>query len=181
MKDVDLIDAIATRCEEGLAALGYNTRNFPLLQSYQPRQQGVPTGNSVYVEKLYSHVYGSPSLGLKYDSNKDVFIEKEGQIYNTTFQISVLLPQIPGNTDIPTAADVAEHLQRWISSRASLRIFRSKGLSIYRILDVKNRKFQDDQEQHEAFPSFDVTFNHINSLESEIGAVKRVVGRIIGV
>lgn len=186
MKDVDLIDTISTRCELALAALGYNTETFPMLQNYQPRQQGTPIGNSVWIEKLYSHVYGSPGYEFNYvnDTHQQVngyFKEKENQLYNTTFQITVLLPQIPGNTDIPTASDVAEYLQRWLASRASLREFRKSGLSIYRILDVRNPKFKDDQEQYEAHPSFDVTFNHMNSLETDIGAVQRVSGRIIRV
>lgn len=179
MHDVDLIDTVATRIEAGLAAAGYP--NIPVLQNYQPNQQGVPIGNSVWIEKLFDKPIGWTENRLKWYESSQIYQESESQNYNTPFQISVLLPQVPGDTTLPTASDMANFLQRWMTSRATRRLFKGLGISIFRVTDVRNSKFQDDQSQYEARPSFDLTINHNNALITDVHPVYRVEGKLIGV
>lgn len=179
MRDVDLIDLIATRAETALTAI--NMADTPVLQNYQPNQQGVPTGPTVWFEKIIDHAYGWPSVKKIYNEERDVFEEREDQGYTTVFQISALVPQEPGNTNIPTASDLLKYLQRYLTSNASRQIYRAQGAAIFRVTDIRNPKFEDDQSQFEARPSFDITFTHNDVLVTDIPAVTKVIPRIFAV
>lgn len=179
MRDVDLIDLIATRIETALAAI--NHASVPVLQKHQPNQQGIPTGPSIWLYKMFDHPYGWPSVKLKYDSIQNLYVEREVQLYNSTFQISALWPQTPGDDTLPTASDVLNYLQRYLTSRASIKLWKDNEASIFKIMMATNPAFMDDQSQHEYHPNFQIVFNHELDLKSNVPAVKRVIPRIIAI
>lgn len=179
MKDVELIDTLATRIEQALAAMGYP--GVPVIQKHQPTQQGAPTGNQVYFDLLYSQVYGWSMKSSKYVNDESefingIFIDKEDQIYNTTIQISAMFPQIPGNTTIPTSHDALQYIQRYIASRPTIREWKKKELSLFRVTEIRIPKFFDDQSQFEFNPNFDIILSHRNALEITTPAVARAIG-----
>lgn len=176
MKDVDLIDMLARRLEEGLAL--YGKEGVYVSQKTQPTQQGVTLGDSVYLEKLFDQVYGWAMPSTKYIPDDDQFQEKEDQLYITKFQISGLFPQIPGNTDIPTASDVLNHLKRFMTCRRTIQLFNKVQVQIFRVTNVTNPKIFDEQSQFEMIPSFDLDIVHRNALLLSVPAVHRVEGTI---
>jgi len=179
MQDVDLIDAVASRLEEGLRSIGL-TQTL-VVQRYQPTQQGVPSEDSVWLEKLFDHVHGSPEINHFFKPLENTYNEMETQVYVTTFQVSALFAQTPGDTSKPTASDVANYLKRFITSRETIRQFKKKGLSFFRVTDVRNVKFSDDMSQFEAFPAFDIAIVHNNSLTSVIGAATSWRTKIVSI
>ncbi len=179
MRDVDLIDLLATRIEVGLASAGL--LNVPVLKKTMPNQQGMPTGDVVYFQKLFSHVYGSPMYSTIYNQLADNFTERESQLYVTHFQITAIFPEIPGNVEKQTSSDVASYLQRYLASRASLRYYKEKKVAIYRITDVRDPSFNDDQNQFEIYSNFDIQVIHIGSFDNVIPAIHEVRGRLVSV
>lgn len=177
MNDVALINMIATRIEGGLPSI--TSSSVAVVKSSQPTQQGINTGNNVFISKIYKENYGYPILKTQPQTD-GTFNEVETQIVCSYIRISGLFPEKPGDTSIPTAGDVLEFLKMYLSSRATIREFKENGASILRVKEVMNREFYDDQSQFEDFPYFDIAIVHNQQITTtEIPAIVAVEGNFL--
>lgn len=183
MTDNDLLALVIGILDTSLAtwpfAPGYAVN---VQQKQQPETQGVPPGPSVFVEKLFDHVYGSPLVEYRElaipDPNK--LIEVEDQIYQTTLQIAALVVQDPRKPELPTASDLASVARAILQRRSALRQLNSNKVSVLRVTDVRNGYFTNDQDRQEASPSFDVVLSYVRSVPPvEVGKISRLDETII--
>lgn len=187
MTDVDLIDMLATRIEEGLATYSRaDLSAVPVQKKYQPTQQGIPTGDQIWFNLLFSVPFGWSMRKSEFVNDESQFVngkfkDIEDQIYATRFQISGLFPEVPGDPEKPTANDVLTYLARFITHKANLRDwFKKHQASVYRIDMNNNEKFYDDMSQFESFPSFDLVILHRNAISIDTPAVARAVNNDLG-
>lgn len=187
MRDVDLIDLLATRIDAALAEYPYsNLSGVPVQKKQQPTQQGIPTGNQIWFELLFSVPFGWSMKSVQFVNDttqyvNGIFNETEDQIYQTHFQISGLFPETPGDVTLPTANDVLTYIARYLTHRATIRKwFKESQVSVYRIANNNNSKIFDDMSQFESFPSFDIVLLHRNALVMTTPAVVRAVDDNLG-
>lgn len=173
MDDNALIDLVCVQLEAASAMFGWN---YLVVQKNEPSQEGVPTAPTIFFEKLFDKPYGFPMVESDYQSEFGNFAEVETQLYETTFQISALVPQDPTNLTIPTASDVANYLCMYMKTRTVVAILMQAEVGILRVTDVRNPYFVDDRERFEASPSFDLILTHKRVITMTVPAVDKIVG-----
>ncbi len=142
-----------------------------LARNFQPRQQGTPTGAYVFFFKVGDHRYGHAYRRDLYDVSGEVFQHTEGQVYETTYQFSALIPQDPKVLTALTESDVLNLVSGIIQSDAILASFRAAGAGILRVTEIRNPYFVDERDRYEASPSFDIVLTHKRELVSTLPAV----------
>lgn len=149
------------------------TAGVALARNFQPRLQGAATGPIVYFTKITDRRYGwnrrsdvvdAPALDL-------TFTHTEAQLYETTYQFTALVPQDPAATTELTESDVLNAVSAIIQSDGLMAAFRTAGVGVQRVTDVRNPYFVDDRERFEASPSFDVVLTHYRSVTATIPGV----------
>jgi hypothetical protein len=178
MLDNDLINLVATQLEAASAAAGWN---YIVLQKDQPTQQGIPTAPTVFFEKLFDNNHGWPMDSNAYQSGPNNFLETETQMVNTTFQISALVIQDPTNLALPTASDVANYMQQYMSARWTIAAFNLQQVGVLKVTSVRNPAFEDDKHRFEYNPNFDFVVTHSRSVSNTVNSVNRAVPSTIGV
>jgi hypothetical protein len=182
--DNELLAIVITVLEENLTAWPFPVPDYivNVQQKEQPETQGVPPGPSVFVEKLFDHVYGSPRVDYKElaTPNPNKLLESEEQMYQTTLQIAALSIQDPSQTNLPTASDLASIARAIVQRRSTIRTFNERGLGVLRVTEVRNGYFTNEQDRQEASPSFDVVLTYLRSVPPvEVGKVARLDTKII--
>ena len=167
MTDNQLFALIGAQLTACLAAQGWTAT---ILQKDQPTLQGIPSGNVVFMEKIFDHPYGTAGTAYAYESASNTFNDTETQVYESTFQISTLWPQDPSNDAIPTASDVLNMLKMWLTGGPTIRALIAGGASLLKVSQVRNPAFQDDKDQQEFHPSFDVVMVHNSAVTFSVGA-----------
>jgi hypothetical protein len=180
MLDNQLINLLATQLEAASAAAGWN---YIVVQKDQPTQQGIPTAPTIFFEKLFDNQHGWPMDSYAYQSASNNFTETETQMVNTTFQISALVIQDPTNLSLPTASDVANFMQQYLSARWSINAFMEQDVGMLRVTSVRNPAFNDDRTLYEFNPNFDIVLTHsrtvsgtVNSAASATAATFQSIG-----
>lgn len=144
----------------------------PVYQSFQPTQEGVPTGPAAFIHKIGDRRVGSPGRTDIFDEEEEEFQHTETQPYATTFQISGLASQDPATPNQYTASDIINFMAYILQSSATLVSLRAQGLGIERVMDVRNPYFVDDRGRNEASPSLDFVITHKQIVTSEVPMVQ---------
>lgn len=142
-----------------------------LARSFQPRQQGAPTGGTVFLFKVGDRRYGWPKRRDLVDVNGLIFGHEEEQHCATTYQFSAWVPQNPADTARLTESDVLNLVSGIMQSDTIIEGFRAAGVGIQRITDVRNPYITDERDRFEAVPSFDVVVTHNRVTSTTVPAV----------
>jgi len=158
--DSDLIRLFRSTLMSGLALAGWN---YPVVQRSQSTQQGIPTENTVYFQKLFDYRYGMPcmitTVGTPTAAQNT---ETTTQNMETTFQVSALTILTPSMTvDQVTASDISNYLANILQRRDTIRkMLASNNVNVLRIQKIDNTYFEDDRHRNEAWPTFEVVLTH---------------------
>lgn len=161
--DKELIIAVKEALEIGLTAREVDAG---VKQSYQPTQQGVPTGPTIFIHLLQSKRFGWLTRTNKWDHDEEKIVHEERQWYESTFQVDALSIQDPADLTGPTAADLVSIAASIMQSDATRAFLRTKAIGIYRVTDERNPYYIDDKDRFEASPSFDFTLTHERIVKS---------------
>lgn len=142
-----------------------------LARNFQQTQQGAASGPYVYFVKIGDRRHGSPGRKDTLNILADNFTHEETQVYETTYQLSAWIPQTPANVTSLTESDILNIVSCIIQSDDLLAAFRAAGVGILRVTDVRNPYIEDDRDQFEAVPSFDVVLTHTRKIAATIPAV----------
>ncbi len=184
MLDNDLINLFATRLEAVAASGSWKDANgnlYGVSQKEQPTQQGVTTVPQIFFEKLFDNGYGFPEVTHVFDDVNQIMTEVETQLTETTFQVSALVIQDPTDLTIPTASDVVNFCRGFLMARETIRAWKSVGVSILRVITVRNPYFEDDRHRNEATPSFDIVVTHNRVINNVINFAAEMIGEPIPV
>jgi hypothetical protein len=172
MQDNALIQAFLPIISAGLASQGY--LNIPIVQAYQPTQQGINSSATIYFYKVNDYRYGYVKREDNWDSNTSTMIHTETQLYETIFQINALVIQDPINISY-TASDLINVIAAIMQSENTLTLLQQQDIQILRITDVRNPYFSDDKDRFEASPSFDFTLLHKQIITTNDNVIQTVV------
>lgn len=150
-------------------------------QSYQPRQQGVPTENTVFIQKISNKRVGFLARDDIWDMDTELFVHTEKQWIEATYQITALAIQDPNDSTLLTASDLANVVAQIMQTDATLLALRAQNVGILRVTDVRNPFFTDDRERFEASPSFDFTVTYEQVYISETPVIESTELKIIEV
>jgi len=142
-----------------------------LARNFQPTQQGATTGPAVYFVKIGDKRYGHVSRRDEYNTIPGDFTHTEGQAYETTYQFSAMVPQLPLSDTSLTESDILNMVSGIMQSDTILQAFRAAGVGIQRVTEVRNPYVIDDRDLFEAEPSFDIVFTHSRETVTTIPAV----------
>jgi hypothetical protein len=132
----------------------------PIAQAFQPTQQGVNTGPTVYLYKVGDRRYGFAGRSDVWNQTSSTMVHTETQQYETTLQFSALATQDPATPTQYTASDLLNLIAYTLQSSATVAALQAQGVGVERITDVRNPYFTDDRDRFEASPSFDVVLTH---------------------
>lgn len=182
MTDNQLVQLIAGLIDAGVTSGGWQAFIPPAIQKDQPTQQGTPTGSAVFLEKLFDDPYGWPMASRAYNLTTGNYDEIETQLYRTTFQISGLVKQDPTQVNLPTASDVVNYVKSYVASRQiAMQLQASSGVGIERVTNVRNPPFQDDSDQFEFHPNFDIVVSYTRTIVFSVPAADKVVPSETGI
>jgi len=145
-----------------------------LVKAYQSPRQGVveSTANapttSGYLIKLCDKRDGSPREDYCWNGTSSEMIRTQTSVIHSTFQLTTLAVQTPGNLTQLTASDVANLLADVLQNEYTQHLFIQQGVGILNITDIRNPYFLDDRDQYEASANFDFTLVHTQVLTKSV-------------
>ena len=145
-----------------------------IAKAYQPIREGVEQSSissptvSAYLTKLYDLRDGFPGQADEWSDTSNTETQTQTQVYHSTFQLSTLAVQQPGNVTQLTASDVANLLAALLQNPITMALFQAQGVGILTITDIRNPYFLDDRDRYEASPSFDFTLVHNQVLTKSV-------------
>jgi len=150
-----------------------------VVQANQPTIEGREDGPAVLLYHIGDRRYG----WTKRQDTPDlidplVMVHTETQFYETRIQVGALGPQ-PSATQVPpttTASDLVNTAAGILQSDAAIAALRVSGLAVLRVTDVRAPYMQNDRDQYEAVPSFDLVVTHEQVMVSTLPAA--VVGEL---
>lgn len=171
MRDNELIQLFLPIITNGLSVRGLS--DVEVVQAFQPEQQGMQSGRTVYFYKLFNHRYGVFSTESSWDGAQE--IQTTLQPCETTFKITTYAIQDPTDVNSLTASDLANIVADILNEQATVETLAAQEVGIYRIADVGNGYFIDDKNRHEAAPSFNFTLTHKYTSTTVINPVSGLV------
>lgn len=172
MTDNQLFSLIITALGAGLTDRGFT--GVTIMQGFPPTRQGLPSGATVLVSKLPDVPRGHTKRDSVWDFDESVMRHVEEQVYEATFQINALVPQVPIDVSTPTSADLARACRAVMQSSKTLGLLYAARVGILRINEIRNTPFVDDKQRNEYDPSFDFTLTHTDRFESTDDVATRV-------
>ena len=153
--------------------------NVPVIQFDPLTTQGRPSGPTVLFQKIGDRRYGwTKREDVPDEDAPTLMIHRETQFYESTYQFEAVgqSPQ-PGVTlPTATASDLVNLAAAVAQSDAFMATLRLAGLAVLRVTDVRNPFMQNDRDQFEAVPSFDLVVTHEQIMLSTTPAA--VVGEL---
>lgn len=158
-----------------------------IVKAYQPVRQGVeaspgyePT-RSGYLTKLTDTRDGSPREAYVWDEVNQVETRTQTTVIHSTFQLTTLAVQVPGNTTQLTASDVANLLSAVLQNQYTIHLFQQQGVGILNITDIRNPYFIDDRNNYEASANFDFVLVHNQVLTKSVSYTDTVTVTLLPV
>lgn len=155
--------------------------NLPIVQAFQPTQQGVNTQATAYLYKIGDHRLGTPYRTDAWDVVNGVMMHTELQDYETTFQISALVTQDPLTPTQLTASDVLNQIAYILQSSKTIAALAAQSVGMLRVEEVRNPYFTDDRGRNEASPSFDFVVQHKQIVMSQSDPISDVTFDLVPV
>ena len=157
MREIDLAILLRSVLVDGLTSRGITAN---VKQSNQPRQQGIPTTATVFFFHVGTINVGYPEKKDVWNSGNDNFDHTETQNRESRWQINALAPQLPSSTTAMTAADYALAAAAIMQSDSTIVALKNAGVGVQHITNVRSVWFQDEKQQNEENPTFDVILSH---------------------
>lgn len=152
--------------------------------SFQPTQEGRPSTPTVFFAAIGNYRYGWMSRESKWDSAAGSMRLHETQAMETTVQFSAYL----GNSTDPNAATPSDALSAVcgvMQGEEFIEKARIFGIQVLRVTDQKIIPFQNESNQWERMPTFDIVIKHtdyfvdsvqiVNAFEFEMHAVPDII------
>lgn len=148
------------------------------MQRFQPIQQGRPNNRTVYWHKLNdrrigtAHVTNTPTdAGI---------VRREVQSMSTTLQLTCTQP-VDIAADALTQADVLGIVAASLQGQNAVAWFIERGLSVERVTDIRTIYVNNDRDQNEPSPSFDITLKHNDIFVDDVPQINEYELRILSV
>ena len=172
MLDNQLIKIFLPIINNGL--IGEGLVNVSVRQNYQPTNQGIKSGQSVYFFKVSDERRGTVGVREKFDALNSLMIREEITSYESTFQVSAYSIQDPTDTDQLTASDLVNVVSEILQRENTVQTLTANSIGILRIGQIRNPYFINERNNFEASPSFDFVLSHNQTRVTEIPVVESI-------
>lgn len=152
-------------------ALNFMTR-------YQPLQQGRPNPRTVYWHLIANQRIGSAQVTTT-GSGLNI-VRREEQSMAMTLQFTCTQP-VDLAADALTQGDVLNIVAASLQGQSAVAWFMERGLSFERITQIRNVYVNNDRDQNEPNPSFDVVIKHTDVFVDDVPEVTDYELRILSV
>lgn len=176
MLDSQLVTILGGEIERALVMGLPNLGPCEVIQKGQPTQEGTPTMQTVFFEKLFDRPRGWPMAS--FEKSDAGYTESVQQLYETNFQISSLAWQDPLADKVVTASDLVNQVHMFFMLPSEILHLNVLGVSILRVSDIRNPYFENDRHQFEAHPSFDIVVTHNRTIAVDIPAITSAKGEL---
>lgn len=167
MNDNQLYTLILSILNGQLADVGLS--GLVIAKANQDVRQGVEQITGAYITKLFDMRDGFPSEDYTWDNLNHVEVRTQTQVYHSTFQITALAIQIPGNTTQLTASDTANLLAAILQNQETIALFKAQNVGVLNIIkDIQNPYFLDDYDRYEASAHFTFILTHKQILTKSV-------------
>lgn len=149
----------------GVQSLG---EEIAVKRAYQPTTQGDGNKPRLVIHRLASRRYGAQ--GKKQEWRDDGMYEIETWHKEDTFQANALVERKPADEGF-TAKDLLEALGGWLQSEEALLAFRTHGIGVLRINDIRETPYENDRGQWQMSVSLPFTLTYKQTRERQIPVV----------
>lgn len=132
----------------------------PLIQNWQPTQQGTPSGPFAAFKITHHHAYGSMLRQNYYDEDHSQMLHSEMQQWETTFTMYAMSPIDPNSTTELTPGDIAMKLKYIVNCDSFVTAAQAQGLGVERVTDIRPPYFSNSQDRFVSAPNFDFVITH---------------------
>lgn len=147
-------------------------------QAYQPRQEGVPLGPTIFFHPKDRTPVGTMSANDTISDDQTIFNHTQHQRVESTFQISALVPQSPADTDAMTEIDVLEVMRWLLQDSVTIATLAPLNVGVLRVTKLSSSFFEDDRHQNENEPMFDIILSHGDTVTTSTPIIDTVSGDI---
>jgi hypothetical protein len=149
-----------------IIAAGMTARSLTAVvkRNQQPRQIGTPSTPTIFLNHIATTPYGWPARQDVWNTNTSVMDHTTVQFQRSKYQISGLAPQSPGTPANPTTGDYVRAASLALQDDFARAALFAQNVGILRISDVTSSYFEDEKNQNEEIPTFDVILSHMDVL-----------------
>ena len=132
---------------------------------------GMPSGPVIFIRKLFDAPYGSPRRTSKLDPDdvSGALVWTARQVYESTVQVTAHADE----GALTTASDLANWARAVFELDPVLERLASKGAGVLRVAQVRETPYQNDRNQTQYVPSFDLVVRHARSLKIAVPRISR--------
>lgn len=165
MDENQLLIALLALLDSGIASYVANPLNTRLLpegltsqRAFLSRQGDTPEGPAIIVNRTLTRMIGYPRRRSRQTDSG--WVKTQGQRYESTYHIEALVPQSPAEPTAMSEADVLNVARFILTCDAALVAFRSQNVGLLRVTEIRSNYIEDDKDQNEDVPFFEITFTH---------------------
>lgn len=147
-------------------------------QAYQPRQEGVPIGPTVFYHPKSRLPVGTMSASDVPNADGTAMVHTQHQRVESTFQIAALVPQSPADIDGMTEIDVLDVMRWLLQDSVTIATLAPLNVGVLRVTTLTSAFFEDDRHQNENEPMFDIILSHGDTVTTTTPIIDEVLGGI---
>lgn len=132
-----------------------NLSDVVIQQSYQPRDQGIELGRSVFIHKISAPRYGYPGNKSVYNDQTGLFENTQKQWVTPTYQFDCLSIQNPSDINSLTSSDLLEETANILQSYIAVKSFQEQNINIFKIESIRENYIINEEGRNEQLSSFD--------------------------
>ena len=174
MREVNLAVLLKSALTLALTERGLTAE---IKQSYQPRQQGVPSAAALFFHHIDTVNVGWPGRNDVFNQSTQKFDHIETQRRESRYQISALTP----NNTFPAAIDYIGSVAMALQSENLMDFFLANSVGIQHITVMNNVYFTDDAGQFSTNPTVDIVLSHQETVTVSRHRVDRFVAIVEGI
>ncbi|SUW63477.1 Uncharacterised protein [Buttiauxella agrestis] len=160
----------------GFAEQGMQVR---VMQSYTGVSTGPPAVPAIIMHHIATERVGWQSHQLRADAGNPVLIEKQNVA--ETIQFNAVLPEVnPEDETIDTlsAQGVLTMASMILQSHRMILAVKAEGMGVQVVRSITSNYIQNESEQWENVPSFDLVICHKLTLTHDVGVVEEITSGI---
>lgn len=178
MTNNELMIAVRAGILNRLQAYGHG---YAVEQTYQPHQLGTNREPTIYIHHIGDTPAGWPVRREYWDKENEQQVREEKQVMLTRVQVAATVNSDMTDPNALTVIDVMR-IARWCVQSVEFREEVSKqGLSLMRVAEMPSQDVLSDSPGYEKRPTFDIIFQHTDTIRAIIPGVSKIEIRRISV
>lgn len=178
MTNNELMIVVRTGILNRLQAYG---KSYAVEQNYQPHQLGTSRDPTIYIHHIGDTPAGWPVRREYWDKDNSEQVREEKQVMLTRVQVAATVDADVTDPRALTVIDVMR-IARWCVQSVEFREeVMASGLSMMRVSEMPSVDVLSDSPGYEKRPTFDIIFQHTDTIRAIVPGVSKIEIRRISV